>query len=215
MAKRDLNCHPGIQVSLKKFVESKIAGLKELFAEQLKGRDGALSLQAKEYERRLEDLNHEHTRDRERKADYVGLEKFDSFKAEFLQYKESNDKAVDAKAKSLADQVDQKATAAITLVNGKAESLAKEFADYKTSQATAVALAAGKSSITDPELTRFMAEMRTLQKDKVVFDASAQGSSRKMSAVKAAAISAVGVGASLIWAISLAINIYMALHYAK
>jgi hypothetical protein len=215
MAKSNLNCHPGIQVSLKKFVESKIDALKELIAEQLKGRDSALSLQAKEYERRLEDLNHEHTRDRERKADYVGLEKFDSFKSEFLQYKESNDKAVDAKAKSLADQVDQKATAAITLVNGKAEALAKEFLEYKSSQATAVALAAGKSSVTDPELTHFMAEMRTLQKDKVVFDASAQGSSRKMSAVKAAAISAVGVGASLIWVISLAINIYMALHYAK
>ncbi len=226
----------GINVSLKKFVESKIASLKELLNEKLKGRDDALKLQADEYERRLEDLNHEYQRNKDRNAEFPSAEKFDSLQTEFLkykesndkiivvrekfesferefrQYKESNDRAVDAKAKAIADQVEQKAIAATNAVDQKATALAKEFVEYKTSQATAVALAAGRSSIADPEMSRFMDGMRAMQKATNEQALTTAGGQKKMSNLKAAVYAGVGVFASLVWVVSLAVNIYMAFH---
>jgi len=121
-----------VHVPLKEFVETKIVGLKDLIFEKLDGRDDALKLQAKEYERRLEDLNHAHGLAQERNAEYVTKEKFEYFQTEFRQYKETNDKAVEAKAKSAADAVDQKATA-----------LKREFDEYKRTQENATNLITG------------------------------------------------------------------------
>jgi hypothetical protein len=198
------NLNSCIHVSLKKFVESKIQALVELFNEKLKGRDAALALQAKEYERRLADLNNEYLRNNQRNAEFVSLEKFDSlladfikyreandklivgkekfenFEREFRQYKETNDKAVEAKAKSIAEAVEQKAAAATQAVDTKATAVKKEFDEYKTTQATAVALAAGSKA----------------------------GVGR----LGSVAIAVVGVVASLLWAASLAVNIYLATH---
>jgi hypothetical protein len=204
-----------IYVTLKEFIESMLTAQDKLLDEKLRGRDGALSLQAKEYERRLEDLNHEHQKNQDRNRDFVGTEKFESFEREFRQYKESNDKAVEAKAKSLSDQVDQKATAAIALVEGKAGAIAKEFSDYKTSQATAVALAAGKNSVADPQLTAFIKEMKSFREAQLNTLQQNTGATNKMSTVKATLYGAVGIVASGLWALSLAVGIYFAFKAAK
>ena len=193
-----------IHVTLKEFVESLLEAQDKVTDAKFKASKEALDLQAKEYERRLEDLNHEHQRNIERNADYIGKEKFEAFEKEFRQYKESNDKAlvgkerfeafirefqqykttndkaVEEKAKYIADAVDQKATSALTTVNVKADAVKKEFDEYKVTQATAAALAAGAK----------------------------QG----MGKISGVAIAAVGVIASLLWATSLVVNIYMATH---
>ena len=59
----------GNRVSLREYLEHKICALDKRIDERLCSRDNALALQAKEYERRLGDLNHEQARllaDRER-----------------------------------------------------------------------------------------------------------------------------------------------------
>jgi hypothetical protein len=47
---------------------------------ELRLRDKALELQAAEYKRRLEDLNHENARVMARNSDFVGIEKFEALK---------------------------------------------------------------------------------------------------------------------------------------
>lgn len=158
-----------VHVALKEFVESKLEAQKELFRSELKGRDDALKLQAEEYKRRLDDLNHAHERSQERNSEFIRLDKFDALEREFRMYKESNDKAVDNKAKAAADAVDSKATA-----------LKREFDEYKATQATATNLAAGAK----------------------------QG----LSKMGALGITIVGVIASVLWAISTGINIYITMH---
>lgn len=144
----------GSKVSLRDYVEGRLtdqlgeikalhAALKELLLNKLDEKDKALKLQAEEYSRRLSDLNHEHTKNIERNAEFVGKEKFESFEREFRQYKDTNDKAVAEKAKSIADAVEQKATAATNAVDSKAIALKNEFDQYKMTQATAMNLAAG------------------------------------------------------------------------
>ena len=55
----------------------------KLYDERFAAQEKALALQAKEYERRLHDLNGEYKRDRERQKDYVTVEKFeDNLRAE-------------------------------------------------------------------------------------------------------------------------------------
>lgn len=45
--------------------------------EKVEARDKALTVQAKEYERRLHDLNGEYKRDRERQTDFVSIDKYE------------------------------------------------------------------------------------------------------------------------------------------
>jgi hypothetical protein len=175
--------HSCVHVSLKEFVEQKIAALKELLKTEIQGRDRALKLQATDYLRRLEELNHAHEANIARNAEFVGREKFEAFEREYRQYKEANDRAVESKAKAIAEAVEQKADAANKAVDTKAVALKTEFDEYKSTQATAVALAAGAK----------------------------QGVGK----LGALGIALVGVIASLIWAASLAVNIYMALHPAR
>lgn len=54
-------------------------GFRELHAEQLVHRDEALRLQAVEYERRLDNLNHAHEQAEDRSRDYVSTVKFEDF----------------------------------------------------------------------------------------------------------------------------------------
>ena len=64
-------------VSLKEFIEVRLAEMEKRLDERQRIHDNALTLQAREYERRLEGLNHEHARlasDRER---YTTREKFE------------------------------------------------------------------------------------------------------------------------------------------
>jgi hypothetical protein len=72
--------------------------LKEYFEHLLKvranGIEKALKLQAKEYERRLNQLNHAHEQNIERNAEFVSEEKFVGFVREFREYKETTDKAL-------------------------------------------------------------------------------------------------------------------------
>lgn len=46
--------------------------------ERIRGREEALQLQASEYERRLDDLNHEHDKNKERNAEFVRREQYDA-----------------------------------------------------------------------------------------------------------------------------------------
>jgi hypothetical protein len=168
-----------IHVALKEFVEKLIEAESKLTETKLKGMDSARDLQAKEYARRLTELNHAHAANLLRNAEFIGKEKFESFEREFRTYKEANDKAVESKAKAVADAVEQKALAATQAVDTKATAVKKEFDEYKMTQATAVSLAAG----------------------------SKQG----MSKIGAIVVTLVGVVASLFWAASLIVNVYLAL----
>ena len=71
-----------------------ICTLKPYFEARLKDLRRALKLQAAEYERRLNQLNHAHEQNIERNAEFVSEEKFNGFVREFREYKETTDKAL-------------------------------------------------------------------------------------------------------------------------
>lgn len=81
------------KVNLRHYFEDKIKNLREFILVQQKLRDKARNLQAKEYERRLTVLNHAHEQNLERNAEFVSKDKFESFRQEFQEYKETTDKA--------------------------------------------------------------------------------------------------------------------------
>jgi hypothetical protein len=129
--------HPCISVSLKEFINVKIAGLKELWTAELKGRDIALALQAAEYERRLEALNHEHEKNQARNNEFVSDEKFEGLETEVRR--------IDSASK-------EGFTKMVTVP--AFESHVKEFNEYKTTTAEALALAkSGARAETDKALS--------------------------------------------------------------
>ncbi len=114
-----------------RFVESRVAWLKELMLSMMDKQAEALELQATEYTRRLNQLDQTHAANRDRDNEFVGIEKFDNFIKEFDQFKSTaNDKAA-----VLKDLVDSKAT-----------SISDEFRQYRETSAREVALAAGKET---------------------------------------------------------------------
>src|SRR5476651_1538026 len=122
-------CHPCVSVSLKEFILTLFRGQKELLNEKLRGRDHALALQATEYERRLEALNHENARILKAGELSVSVDKFDGLEKEVRRI-ETTGKEERAKMAPL--------TAHDSLVN--------EFHEYKTT--TERALVEAKSAAT-------------------------------------------------------------------
>ena len=79
--------------------------LREFFDERFRSLRRALKLQAKEYGRRLDELNHAHEQNVRRNAEFVGIEKFEGAirelkaqiegqKQEFSTYKETTNRAL-------------------------------------------------------------------------------------------------------------------------
>jgi hypothetical protein len=133
---------PSESVNLKEFLLGKMADLNEVrdvkqnalaveLRNEAKLKEVALELQAKEYERRLEGLNHENQRILTAAAKAVSNEKFDGFEREFHEYKVTNEKTVNEKADALKTLVNEKAEALRTLVGEKAETLSVEFRKYR------------------------------------------------------------------------------------
>jgi len=58
-------------------IRAVLAEREKLYDERFATQEKALALQAKEYERRLHDLNGEYKRDRERQKDYVTVDKYE------------------------------------------------------------------------------------------------------------------------------------------
>jgi len=82
------------EVSLREYVQEKIDSLAALLRAEAKGTEKALKLQAKEYSRRLNELNHAHEQRLEHDKEYINIEKFESFQSEFRQYKETTQTAL-------------------------------------------------------------------------------------------------------------------------
>jgi hypothetical protein len=70
-----------------------------------------------------------------------------------------------------------------------------------------------RTSVTDPVLTAFIAETRAFQAKQIASEQESAGKTKGISAIKAAAIAAVGVAASLMWIASLAVNVYLVLRH--
>jgi hypothetical protein len=75
-------------------MNERICALRELLLGKFDERDKARTLQADEYSRRLSELNHAHSLLLEHNALYVSSEKFESFQAEFRQYKSTTERAL-------------------------------------------------------------------------------------------------------------------------
>lgn len=73
------------------FVREQIAMLKELIETRLEGMDKALALQAREYERRLETLNHAHRQAEEALARTVQQDVFDETMKALNERQQSQD----------------------------------------------------------------------------------------------------------------------------
>ena len=65
-------------------LKEQIKGLRELIVQQDKSVEKALELQAREYERRLDDLNHAHKQAVETQATFVSREVYDAYVASQL-----------------------------------------------------------------------------------------------------------------------------------
>jgi hypothetical protein len=122
---------------LKEFILGKIADNNEIRNVKLDGlrveikgetllRDKALELQAKEYERRLDALNHENARILARNADFPNIEKFDSLKELTLSNRTDT-----------LDQITKLAT------NADLKALEQRFFTYQNTTETARQLASG------------------------------------------------------------------------
>lgn len=85
-------------ISLKEHLLGKISELKSWFLITLeqyqKATEKALELQAKEYERRLDSLNHAHDQAIQDKTLLLPREIFEAFLKEFQQYKETTSRAL-------------------------------------------------------------------------------------------------------------------------
>lgn len=80
-----------LSVSLREYLELEIAHLREVLTGQLEHEATALRLQAKEYERRLEDLNGERSRSLEDRAGYVQMDAYTTFIANDAAWKHTTE----------------------------------------------------------------------------------------------------------------------------
>jgi hypothetical protein len=63
----------------------------EVLKERTRGMEIALVLQAEEYARRLEELNHAHARAQERNANFLGMEAYEEHRKQLEQWQRSVD----------------------------------------------------------------------------------------------------------------------------
>jgi hypothetical protein len=82
-------------VSLREYVEALIVHERELREAAAKEAQRALALQASEYERRLDGLNHEHDRTAALLSKIVGRDRFDEYVAEHAKYAAEQMAAID------------------------------------------------------------------------------------------------------------------------
>ncbi len=87
----------------------RLSALKELMYQRLDAMDAALKLQATEYERRLELLNHAHQRAIDVLATYLPREKFESFEQEYTRRHVALSNLVESRAVSVGQQTEARA----------------------------------------------------------------------------------------------------------
>jgi hypothetical protein len=63
----------------------------EVLKERIRGIELALALQADEYARRLEELNHAHARAQERNANFLGMEAYEEHRKQLEQWQRAVD----------------------------------------------------------------------------------------------------------------------------